>query len=220
MQFNLRQLEIPPGQRLIMHGLDWEAFEHALDELGEKRGSRVHYQNGILEIMSPLLLHESDKNIIGDLIQALLEELDREFLNAGSTTFRSRRAGKGLEPDQCFYIEHERVIRGKTSVELDDNDPPPDLAVEVDITSKTDPALYAALGVPELWRFDGETLYIDLLQPNGCYIASEESRQFPYFPLREAIPRYLKQSKIDGRNATLRAFREWVRMVSPAVRAD
>jgi len=214
MQFNLRQLEIPPGQRIMMHGLNWEAFEQVLEELGEKRGSRVHYQNETLEIMSPLLHHEDDKNIIGDLIQTLLEELGREFRNAGSTTFRSRRAGKGMEPDQCFYIEHEQAIRGKTRIELDGGDPPPDLAVEINITSETDPTLYAALGVPELWRFNGETLYIDLLQSDGHYATSEKSRQFPHFPLRDAIPRYLKQSKIDGRNATLRTFRKWVRELS------
>jgi Uma2 family endonuclease len=215
MQIELRQLEIPPGQRLIVRDVDWDVFECILEELGQTRGSRVHYNDGVLEIMTPLLQHEDDKDIIGDLVKALLEELDREFRSVGSTTFRSRLHGKGAEPDQCFYIEHERAIRGRSRVDLDGDDPPPDLVLEVDLTSETDPALYAALGVPELWCFDSEArrLYIYLLQPDGHYVLSEESRQFPGFPLREAIPYYLAQSKTDGRNATLRAFREWVRSI-------
>ncbi|CAK0763059.1 Uma2 family endonuclease [Gammaproteobacteria bacterium] len=216
MQFNLHQLEILPGQRLIVHDLDWDAFRQVFGELSERRGLRVHYHNGTLEIMSSLPQHDYDRNIISDLIQTLLEELGREFCNAGSATFFNRNSGSGLEPDLCFYIEHEPVIRGKSRIELDGGDPPPDLVLEIDVTiAETNYALYAAFGVPELWRFDGKDLSIELLQPDGHYAPSEESRQFPSFPLRQAIPHYLRQTKIDGRNATLRTFREWVRTVSP-----
>jgi Uma2 family endonuclease len=208
MLLELRRFEVPPGQRLLLHDVSWAEFELILEELGESRSSRFAYDNGLLEIAMPLPEHEDAKEIIGDLIKALLEELDIEFRSLGSTTFK--QAGqRGIEPDQCFYIQHEAAIRGKNRIDLD-LDPPPDLALEIDITSRSYPSLYAALGVLELWQFENGAMTIKALQ-DGQYVTVSESPNFPGLPLQVVIVEHLRLSKTAGRNQALRAFRQWVR---------
>jgi len=208
MLLELRRLEVPVGQRLLLRDVTWQEFETILDELGEHRSARLAYDHGTLEMMMPLPEHEDDKEIVGDLIKALLEELDMEFRSLGSTTFKKLQT-QGLEPDQCFYIQHEAVIRGKRRIDLA-IDPPPDLAIEIDVTSRTHPDIYAALGVPELWQFDHGTLQINILQGDRYELVAE-SPNFPGLPLTEMLPRYLAESKTVGRNFTIKAFRQWVR---------
>jgi Uma2 family endonuclease len=146
--------------------------------------------------------------MIGDLVKTLLEELDIEFWSLGSTTFKNQTMNQAIEADDCFYIENEAAVRGKNRLDLT-VDPPPDLAIEIDITSRTHLNNYQVLGVGELWRFNGTKLEINVLE-SGQYIQSNESPHFPGFPLIEAIPKYLEQSKIEGRNKTIKAFRAWV----------
>ncbi|WP_346016720.1 Uma2 family endonuclease [Chroococcidiopsis sp. CCMEE 29] len=209
MLLELSRLSVPPGQRVLLHEVSWQEFELILKELGDHRSARIAYDNGILEIMTPLPEHEDDKEIIGDLIKALLEELDVEFRSLGSTTYKNQAMLKGIEPDQCFYIQNESAIRGKKRLDLT-VDPPPDLALEIDITSRTHPNIYQALRVPELWRFDRGKLQINVLR-QGKYVEVENSPTFPGMPLMEAILRYLEQSRTAGRNTTMKAFRQWVR---------
>lgn len=208
MQLELRRLEVPPGQRLLLHDVTWPEFEAILNELGDHRSARLAYENGTLEIMTPLPEHEDNKEIIGDLIKALLEELEIEFRSLGSTTFKQAQT-QGLEPDQCFYIQNEAAIRGKKRIDLT-VDPPPDLAIEIDVSSRTHPSIYAALKVPELWRFDRGELQINLLQ-EGEYREAMESPTFPGLPLRDVLPQCLAESKTVGRNRVIKAFRQWVR---------
>jgi Uma2 family endonuclease len=209
MLLELRRLSVPPGQRVLLHDVSWQEFEEILEELGEHRAARIAYDNGTLEIMTPLPEHEDDKEIIGDLIKALLEELDIEFRSLGSTTFKNQDMVKGIEPDQCFYIQNEAAIRGKKRLDLT-VDPPPDLGLEIDITSRTHPSVYEALKVPELWRFEKGKLQINVLR-EGNYVKSQESPTFPGLSLTQVIPQYLERTLIAGRNATLKAFRAWVR---------
>ncbi|MGH1395546.1 MAG: Uma2 family endonuclease [Trichormus sp.] len=156
-----------------------------------------------------LLEHEYEKEIISDLVKALLEELYIEFRCLGSTTFKNQFMAQVIEPDQCFYIKNESKIRGKKRLDLT-IDPPPDLALEIDITSRTHPNIYQSLQVPELWRFEKGQIQINVLQ-DGVYIESHTSLNFPHLPLIDVIPQYLEQSKIIGRNTTLKNFRIWVR---------
>jgi Uma2 family endonuclease len=208
VQISVQHIDVPLGQRVLLHDVSWEAFESILEELGDHRSSRLAYYNRVLEIAMPLPEHEYDKEIVGDLLKALLEELDIEFLTLGSTTFKNPALNKGLEPDQCFYIQNEAQVRGKKRLDLT-VDPPPDLAIEIDITSRTYPDIYKALKVAELWRFDRGILQINVLK-NGEYTLASESPNFPGLPLSEAIPQYLAQSKIVGRNVVIRAFRKWI----------
>ncbi|MEM9926629.1 MAG: Uma2 family endonuclease [Cyanobacteria bacterium P01_D01_bin.50] len=212
MLLSIRRINVPPGQRVLLTDVTWEEFETILDELGEHRAARIAYDRGVLEIMAPLPEHEFGKEIISDLIKALLEELDIEFISLGSTTFKNKIMLQGIEADQCFYIENESKVRGKNRLDLT-QDPPPDLALEIDVTSRTHPSIYAALKVPELWRFEKGKLQINLLQ-NGSYVLSEQSKNFSNLPLAEVLPKYLEQSKTEGRNSVIRAFRNWVNGIS------
>ncbi|MEO0839594.1 MAG: Uma2 family endonuclease [Cyanobacteria bacterium J06643_5] len=209
MQVQLKQIVVPPGQQLIMTDVSWLMYEQLLEEFGVKRGSRINYSEGVLEIMVPLPEHEDDKVIIADLVKVLLEELDIEFRSLGSTTFKSEAIRRGIEADDCFYIENEAAIRGKKRIDLN-IDPPPDLALEIDITSRTRFDNYEVLGVGELWRFNGTELEINVLE-SGRYIQVSESPHFPGFSLTELIPQYLERSKIEGRNKIIKEFRSWVK---------
>jgi Uma2 family endonuclease len=208
MLLELKRIHVPPGQRVLLRDVTWQELETILEDLGEHRVARIAYDRGILEIMAPLPEHEYDKEIIGDLVKALLEELNTEFISLGSTTFKNQAMAQGIEPDQCFYIKNESKIRGKKRLDLT-VDPPPDLAIEVDITSRTHPNIYEALKVPELWRFNKGKLQINVLQ-NGHYVESQQSLNFSQFKLGEAITQYLEQTITGGRNATFKAFRLWV----------
>ena len=209
MLLEVNKIIVPPGQKVVLENIDWNEFEAILEDLGESRGSRIAYDRGELEIMTPLPEHEVNKEYIGDFLKVLLEELDIEFCPLGSTTFKNQAMFKGIEPDSCFYIENELAVRGKNRLDLT-VDPPPDLALEIDITNRSHPEIYQSLGVPELWRYQPNKLQI-LLLSQGKYVESENSRNFPNFPLIEVIPQYLIQCRTEGRNKGMRAFRGWVK---------
>jgi Uma2 family endonuclease len=210
-QLSLRfdQIIVPPGQEVWLRDIDWATFEGILEALGDTRGARLAYQEGVLEIMSPLARHEDDKGIISDLVKVLLEEIGTEFRALGSTTFKRQDTGKAVEPDDCFYIEHEAQIRGLARIDLE-RDPPPDLVLEVDLTSRTHLDIYAALGIPEVWRCVNDVLYIHILWDDR-YAEAATSPHFPGLHLREAIPRCLADSRVQGRNTAVKAFRTWAK---------
>ncbi len=205
----LRQISVPPGQRVVLCNISWQEFEAILQELDEHRATRLAYHKGTLEIRMPLPEHEVSKEIIGDMVKILLEELDMDRECFGSTTFKREDMAAGIEPDNCFYIQNHRLMIGKTRLDLT-VDPPPDLAIEVDITSKTQLDIYECLGVPELWRYQQGKLQISILQ-KGKYIDSQNSHIFPQLPVIEAISQFLEMSKTTGTSPAIRAFRKWVR---------
>ncbi|MDJ0589678.1 MAG: Uma2 family endonuclease [Pleurocapsa sp. MO_226.B13] len=209
MLLEVTRITVPPGQKVVLENISWEEFEAILEDLGESRGSRIAYNRGRLEIMTPLPEHEVNKEYISDFIKVLLEELDIEFCPLGSTTFKNQSMFKGIEPDSCFYIQNEPAVRGKNRLDLA-VDPPPDLALEIDITNRSHPEIYQSLGVPELWRYEKNKLQI-LLLSDGEYVESKTSRNFPNFPLIEVIPQYLTQCRTEGRNKGMNAFRSWVK---------
>lgn len=209
VMLQLRQLVVQPGQRIQLQDVNWNEFEAILDELGDKRACRIAYSDEVLEIRMPLPEHEVDKELIGDMVKILLEELDIDNECFGSTTFKRQDVAKGIEPDQCFYIRNHAVMIGKRRVDLT-IDPPPDLAIEVDVTSKTGLDAYRVLGVPELWRFEDGQLQISLLQ-NGQYQDANSSPHFPNFSIIDGISQFLDRSQTEGRSPTLKAFRQWVR---------
>jgi Uma2 family endonuclease len=205
----LRQIVVQPGQRIQLQDISWSEFEAILDELGDRRACRIAYSDGVLEIRMSSPEHEVDKELIGDMVKILLEELDIDNECFGSTTFKRQDVAKGIEPDQCFYIQNHSVMIGKRRIDLA-IDPPPDLAIEVEVTSKTGLAAYLSLGVPELWRFEDGRLRISLLR-NGQYQDADFSPHFPNFPVIDGISRFLERSRTEGRSQTLKAFRQWVR---------
>jgi Uma2 family endonuclease len=205
----LRQLSVPPGHRVILHNISWEEFEAVLEELGEHRATRLAYSQGTLEIRMPLPKHEVAKVIIGDLVKILLEELEIDCEPFGSTTFKREDKACDVEPDDSFYIQNHAGMIGKERIDLR-FDPPPDLVMEVDVTSKTQLDTYETLGVPEVWLYEDDKLRINILR-DGKYIESEISPTFPNLPILQAIPQFVEQSRTIGRSPTLRRFRQWVR---------
>lgn len=205
----LRQIRVPLGQRIILEDVSWQLFEAILNELGEHRRSRVAYSQGTLEIMAPLPEHERSKVIIGDLVKALLDELDLNWESLGSTTFKRKDKNAGIEPDDCFYIQNYKLMIGKDKIDLN-VDPPPDLAIEIDVTSKTEISAYEALKVTEIWRYENKNLEISLLQGEQ-YINSQTSPIFPNFAIIEIIPQFVEMARTTGMSSALKEFRKWVK---------
>ncbi|MBD1895711.1 Uma2 family endonuclease [Coleofasciculus sp. FACHB-129] len=201
---------IPAEQRTVLPNISWETLEALLIETGEDRGWRFAYDGSTLELMTPLFEHENPKIQFDRLIFALAEELQIEIKSAGSTTLKRQIANRGIEPDNCYYIQNELAVRGKQKLDLE-TDPPPDLAVEIDITSssvnKFD--IYSALGVPELWRYNGRVLKFYQLK-EGKYIECKLSIAFPLISVTE-ISKFIEQSKTIGEIALLKSFRAWVK---------
>jgi Uma2 family endonuclease len=206
VNLQLRQLDIPPGQRLLIQDVNWLEFEAILNELGEKRASRIAYSDGILEIRMPLPKHERQKSILGDIVKILLDELELDCECFGSTTFKRQEMNYGIEPDECFYIQNHQAMIGKDRLDLS-VDPPPDLALEVDVTSKTQIDAYIRLGVPELWVYEDTELKIYILEA-GQYQASATSPTFPKLPILEWVSEVLEQSRAIGRSPALRALHQ------------
>jgi Uma2 family endonuclease len=206
-------LTIAQEGNVVLKNISWQEFEDILIEMGDSRSSRIAYDRGTLEIIMPLQEHEYFKDIISDLVKDLAEELDRDYECLGSTTWKRKDLLAGVEPDNCFYIQNEPLIRGNLNINLS-QDPPPDLALEIDMTSKSlnRQVIYARLGVPEIWRYDEGVLTIYHLQ-DGEYIESERSLAFPDFPIKE-IPAFVKENLNVGRRVIRKLFRAWLKNLS------
>ncbi len=205
----LRQIKVLPGQRVDLEGIDWSEFEAILAELGESRSTRIAYNNNTLTIVAPLFRHEKSKVALGDIVKVLLDEQNIDYDSSASTILKRQDRGKGVEPDDSFYIQNYERVLNKDRIDLT-IDPPPDLAIEVDLTSKTQAELYEALGVPELWRYDQNRLRIDVLQA-GRYVQVEESPTFPGWPIVELADKYVARAREVGQGRAVRELRQQVR---------
>ena len=202
-------LQLEPGQKVTLQPVSWERFEEILAELGERRSSRIAYADGILEIMAPLPEHERSKVLLADLVKTLPRVEKRGWEALGSTTFKRKGMRAGIEPDDCFYIQNYKAVIGKNRLDLT-QDPPPDLALETDLTSKTELDAYVALGVPELWIYAGGKLKIYLLE-EGKYVDSLTSLTFPNIAVIEIIPQFMQRAREVGVSQTLEEFDIFIR---------
>ncbi|MGF1986338.1 MAG: Uma2 family endonuclease [Nostoc sp. ZfuVER08] len=209
MLLEFRQLRIQPGQQLLLADVSWQQFENILAELGEHRAARLSYSHGFLEIMVPLPEHEKAKEMIGDMVKIFLEAKQIAFESLGSTTLKIERMTQGVEPDACFYIQNQAAVIGKNRLDMS-VDPPPDLAIEIDLTSRTQLDNYQILGVPELWRYGKQGLKINVLQ-GGKYVESDFSPIFPDIPIIELVNQCVQQNQVSGRTQAIQALRNWVR---------
>ena len=197
-------------ESVLLHGVRWSTYEALLEDMGN-RHIRLTYDNGSLEIMTISRRHERSKKLIARMIEAMTEELNIPIRSGGSTTFKKQLKQKGLEPDECYWVANEPLVRGRADLDVE-LDPPPDIAVEVEIsTSALDRlGIYAALGVSEVWRSDGHQILIEQLQDDGTYATVAQSPSFPWLPLAE-LSRFLVASATMGETAWIRLFRGWVR---------
>ncbi|MEA5580958.1 Uma2 family endonuclease [Nodularia harveyana UHCC-0300] len=199
------------SQRAILPNISWDTFETILAEMGDNRATRLVYDHGTLEIMTPLMPYEYNNRLLEHLVFALAEELNLKLKSTGSVTCKRQDLQRGVEPDSSFYIQNEPVMRSKQNLDLS-QDPPPDLVIEVDYTSASIDRLpiYLALGVPEVWRYDEPVMQIYQLR-EGVYIPCDVSLTFAHLPLTTQIPRFLQESLKIGEIPMIRSFRDWVK---------
>jgi Uma2 family endonuclease len=203
---------LPDRAVLTFDAVDWDEYERLLDELVERPGLRVSYDDGMLEIVSTSAEHERYKDFILLVVHAVGAERGLTIESLGSTTWRRRVLRKGAEADTCFYVASAASIIGKQTVHLD-TDPPPDIVVEIDIARKSLDkfSIYAAFGVPEFWRYDGRIARFYQLGDAG-YREVEESRSFPGLS-SQLVTESLEQSKSEGQTAALSALRRRLRVM-------
>jgi Uma2 family endonuclease len=205
----IAQIQFTEGQRITLEDINWQKFESILEAFGEHCHLRIAYYKGDLEIRMPLPAHERAKVLVSNLVVILLDELGLEWESLGSSTFKKQEMKAAIEPDDCFYIKNYREMIGKERLDLT-ADPVPDLAIEVDLTSKTQVSAYEALGIEEIWRMKNGKLEINLLQ-DGKYITSVTSKNFPTIAVIEGISLFLERSTDMPISALRREFRQWLR---------
>jgi len=201
---------LPAGALLRLQNVSWDDYEFLLTQMEEYPGHRVTYDGGRLEIMSPNREHEIYKKFIDLMVRVLAQELSLDIEESGSTTLRRKKFDKGAEPDECYHIQNAARVADIIEVNLE-TDPPPDLVVEIDTTNEPLDKLgiYAALGVPEIWRYDGRRVHIYGLVGDG-YEKIQNSLAFPILSAAD-LTEYVEQRKTEGRKAALEAFRQTVR---------
>lgn len=202
--------QLPCEQRFVLHGVDWQTYV-ALRDAPSNEGVRMTFDRGELEMMSPSKRHESLGYLIGRLIDVWTEELNIDVQSCRTMTFRRADLNRGLEPDNCYYVQNEPRVWKREELDLS-VDPPPDLAIEITVSKGPidKMTIYAAYGVPELWRYDGQTLQAFELTAEGRYVPRPSSLCFPNLPLPR-LEQALRQFGFVRETALVRSFRDWVR---------
>lgn len=213
-------VQAPAEQRFVLWGVGWKDYLAVLDMTGDRR-IRVTYDRGDLELMTISPLHGFSQKAIARLIEILSYELRLEIRSGGTMTFKREDLDRGLEPDESYWFRNEPLIRTKMELDLS-IDPPPDLVVEVEITRSAlnRMGIFAALGVPEVWRFDESTIHVHHLQPDGRYAVRPESLSFPWLPIGQMTAWVLRAGTIAEKEL-IESFVAWVRAeVAPRIRLE
>lgn len=200
----------PAEQRIVLYGIEWDQYEQIADALNG-RHVRLTYDRGALEFMTISPKHGWIARLFAQFLVILSEETGMARRSCGDITMKRAELERAIEPDECFYLLNESAVRGKDEIDFD-ADPPPDLGVEVDISSSSRRRMpvYAALKVPEVWRFSRERLTIHQLTPDGTYRVAECSRYFAFVTPAILTEFVARRSTLDE-NSLMKSFREWVR---------
>jgi len=191
-------------QRVVLRSVSWETYM-ALTEESESGSGRMTYDQGVLEIMSPGMPHEIAKKLIGRMIETYTLCRGIEIRSSSSTTFKRSELQRGFEADESYYIQHASELRGVREIDLSIH-PPPDLVIEIDMTNSSIPKeqLFAAMKIPEVWRYDGESLWMGSLNDDN-YQDLKQSVVLPGFP-RELASKLLDQQVEENETALIRSF--------------
>lgn len=207
----MHAIRIPQRQRLILDNVSWDRYTRFLHNFSD-RHVRLTYDREVLEIMTLSCEHESISHFLGRMAVVLTEELNLPLKEGGSTTLRRKKKQKGIEADNCYWSAHEAAVRGKKVIRLR-FDPPPDLAIEVDIShsSMNRMGIYESLKVPEVWRHDQTGLAFMVLNAKGKYESAATSPTFP-LPITPAdLMVFVNMLGQMDENAIIRQFRAWIR---------
>lgn len=198
----------PAAQSVILKGVSWDTYDRLLREHEDVSNPRFAYDRGTLQIMVTSFEHEALNRLIARLFETIAEELGIDYVNAGSTTFRSRTTERGFEPDTAFYVRHAAAVRNVRRIDLS-RDPPPDLVIEVDITHPSIDKLpiFAGLGIPEVWRFDGRSLVI-LRLANEDYVAVAASETLPGVKASD-LNAHIESAQTSSRGDWVKQVRDW-----------
>jgi len=202
---------LPPiGRGMVLEDVDWKTYSRLLKAFEEASGHSSDLRPRSVGNHAPARTRHR-RAVPRRIIIALTEELGLPILCGGSTTLRRQLHQRGIESDECYWIANEPRMRGRRALNLQ-RDPPPDLAVEVDVTNSSLDRLdiYATLGVPEIWRLENDVLGFLALQPDGTYKESSHSLSFPRLTAADLAPFLEMRLRADS-NTVIRAFREWVR---------
>jgi len=196
---------------IFLPGVTWGFYESVVREVGARPRLRITFDRGDMELMTISPRHERYKHFLGRFFDVLTEELNTPISGYGGCTLKRDDLEQGLEADEWYYIRHEPQVRGKLDLDLQ-VDPPPDLAIEIEVSRNVVSRMevYAAMRVPELWRFDGQSLSAHRLGANGKNQLLERSPTFPNLPLAELV-RFVHMAGSMSETALVRSFREWVR---------
>lgn len=198
------------GQAIWLDSIGWGTYRR-IGRAFQDRPLRITYDRGRLEIMTTSSLHERIKHLLGVLIVALAEELDLDIAGFGSMTFQKRERRRGLEPDECYWIQNAAAVQGKTEFELG-VDPAPDLVVEIEVSRSVINRLgiLKSLRVPEIWTCDGSSIRVRTLSASGRYTMQAHSRCFPFLTPADLMP-FIERGIQTGDTKLLKEFRAWVR---------
>jgi len=204
-------IDLTDQQHIVLEDVSWELYDRLVEELGESH-IRITYDNGRMEMMPPLPKHEKWGWRFGRFVADLCLEKNIAFAPGGSTTFRKKAKKIGLEPDECFYIkdwETANNIDGPWNPALH---PAPDLAIEIDITSRSidNLPIYAGLGIAEVWRFDGRKLHVLILDDDERYREQGQSKLFPFLPMDQLVS-FARRFDNENHIVVIRAFQDWAR---------
>lgn len=202
-------LRVPDHSGVVLDNVSWQTYVNLLEDLAERSAPRLTFDRGVLEIMSPTAEHEELNRTLAFLVEIFAVELGLDVLNLGSATFNREDVERGFEPDSCFYVRNASCVKGKRRLDLA-VDPPPDLVIEIDITSPSirKAPIYAQLGVPEVWRYHDGELHVSRLEGTG-YVTSERSIAFPLLTAAK-LSELLAKSRTSTRPELVESFRAWI----------
>jgi Uma2 family endonuclease len=201
--------QLPADTVVAFHDVSWEDYEKLLEQVGEASGLRISYGDGTLTVMTLSSEHESYERFIESLVSLVRVRLRLNIRFFGSATMKKRKPRKGLEPDACFYVQTADALGKRIQLDFE-VDPPPDIAVEIDLhhQSLSKFPIYAALGVGEIWRYDGRELTIHLLEVEH-YLTVSQSRALPMLT-SQILTDFLRRLRDDGELDAILAFYEWL----------
>lgn len=201
--------QLPEDTVITFHNVSWEEYEDLLEQVGEAAGLRISFDDGTLKVMTLSSKHEKYERFFEALVTAIRLRLRINILSFGSATMRKRKKRKGNEPDCCFYVQTADAIGNRIQIDFE-IDPPPDIAVEVDVhhDSRDKFSIYAGLGVPEIWRFDEQAMIIYVLEQDR-YEEVSASRALPMLT-SQILTEVLTSLPDKGEFQALIAFDEWL----------
>src|SRR5258706_8622286 len=205
---------MPADSVLIQHGVSWNDYEELLRAVGDAPGQHISFDDGTLQIMTLSFEHEKYVRLIERIIDRLSGSLRIKVLSYGSATMKKERDQKGAEPDACYYVQSADLVGKKEEIDLN-VDPPPDVVVEIDLhhESISKRPIYAALGVPELWCYDGNTVTIYHLREEQ-YVVSEPAESLP-LRTTAILTEFLARTSKEDQYEILFAFDEWLKGQRP-----